>query len=195
VPAGGVRLGLPAAGLTFVAHSGQVAADRTANHSLMPAREPVRVPARAPDPHHDRKRVAPVPPPFDTVIERFNAGDYRACIEPLEVLFFADRNTFYQGLLHLTVALLQARLGMVRGPHIRLASAAALLAPYAPWHRGVEVSSLLGQIEAYRALLPEGVVQMPPEERERLQLPLPLLVLTPRHDPRQQARSSGDAGD
>ena len=44
-----------------------------------------------------------------------------ACVEPLEVLFFGDRNTFYQGLLHLVVALLQTRLGMVRGPRIRLA--------------------------------------------------------------------------
>jgi Domain of unknown function (DUF309) len=128
---------------------------------------------RLPSPavRRDRKRVAPIPPPFDEVVARFNAGEFRACVEPLEVLFFADRNTFYQGLLHLVVALLQLQRGMIRGPRIRLSSAAELLAPYAPWHRGVDVAGLLALIQAYRERLPEGVVEIAPAEVEALGLP------------------------
>ena len=107
---------------------------------------------RARPPRRDRKRVAPIPPPFDEVITRFNQGEYRACVDPLELLFFADRNTFYQGLLHLVVALLQTRLGMVRQPRRRFASAAELLSPYAPWHRGVDVAGLLAFIPTIGAL-------------------------------------------
>src|SRR5205085_12101349 len=103
-----------------------------------------------------------------------------ACVEPLEVLFFADRNTFYQGLLHLVVALLQTRRGMVRGPRIRLASAAMLLEPYAPWHRGVDVSGLLSFIHTCLAQLPEDIVEMTPDEVEALQLPVHRLELTQR---------------
>jgi hypothetical protein len=128
----------------------------------------------------DRKQVAPIPPPFNEVLARFNAGEFRACVEPLEVLFFADRNTFYQGLLHLVVALLQLKLGMIRGPRIRLASAAELLAPYTPWHRGVEVRGLLAFIRACQERLPEGVVQVTPADVEPLGLPDYRLELTGR---------------
>ena len=131
-------------------------------------------------PRRDRKRVAPIPPPFDEVITRFNQGEYRACVDPLELLFFADRNTFYQGLLHPVVALLQTRLGMVRGPRTRLASAAELLAPYAPWHRGVDVAGLLAFIQACRERLPVGVVELTPAEVEALGLPAWRMELTAR---------------
>jgi hypothetical protein len=131
------------------------------------ARRALRVPVVP----RDRKRVAPLPPPFDDVVARFNAGEFRECMDPLEVLYFADRNTFYQGLLHLVVALLQLNRGMIRGPRIRLASAAALLAPYAPWHRGIDTAGLLGFIQACRERLPEGVVEMTPAEVEALGLP------------------------
>jgi hypothetical protein len=122
---------------------------------------------------------------------RYNAGEYRTCVEPLEVLFFADRNTFYQGLLHLVVALLQAQRGMIRGPRIRFASAAELLAPYAPWHRGIDIGGLLAFIDACRQRLPEGVVQLTPEEVERLGLPSHHLELTTRPDgPVRRTRKS-----
>ena len=126
---------------------------------------------RRPVVRRDRKRVAPIPPPFDEVVARFNAREFRGCVEPLEALFFADRNTFYQGLLHLVVALLQLKRGMVRGPRTRLASAAELLGPYAPWHRGVDVAGLLAFIQACRQRLPEGVVELTPAEVEALGLP------------------------
>jgi predicted metal-dependent hydrolase len=138
--------------------------------SMTPAKNR-RGPARQTAVRRDRKRVARIPPPFEEVVARFNAGEYRACVEPLEVLFFADRNTFYQGLLHLVVALLQLQRGMIRGPRIRLASAAELLAPYAPWHRGVNVAGVLGLIEASLERLPDGVVEMAPGEVEALGLP------------------------
>jgi predicted metal-dependent hydrolase len=171
----------------------QVVAIRTPNQKLMSSRDPVRIPDRPPNPRRDRKRTAPIPPPFDEVMERFNAGQYRACVELLEELFFADRNTFFQGLLHLVVALLQIRLGMVRGPRIRLASAAELLSPYAPWHRGVDVESLLRAIEACRRRLPEAIVQIPIEEMESLMLPMPQLTLVPRFQRANRGRERPDA--
>jgi uncharacterized protein len=122
--------------------------------------------------------MAPLPPPFDRVLSHFNAGEYRACVEPLEELFSADRNTFYQGLLHLVVALLQTRLGMVRGPRIRFDSAAELLAPYTPWHRGIDIEALLRFIRACRERLPEGVVQLPDADASTLALPTYHLQLT-----------------
>src|SRR5262249_10522571 len=127
-------------------------------------------PRPAPRPHWDHQVNTPIPPPFDEVIAHFNRGEYRACVEPLEILFFADRTTFYQGLLHLVVALLQTRLGMIRGPRLRFTSAAELLRPYAPWHRGVDVSGLLAHIGLCLRLLPEGVVQLPTDEVEKLNL-------------------------
>jgi hypothetical protein len=126
-------------------------------------------------------------------MSHFNRGEYRACVEPLEVLFFADRNTFYQGLLHLVVALLQTRLGMIRGPRIRFASAAALLRPYAPWHRGLDVSGLLAFIQECLARLPEGVVQFTPAEVETPALPVFRLELTGR--PQEHEEASGNWGD
>jgi hypothetical protein len=128
----------------------------------------------------DSKRVAPIPPPFDVVMRHFNAGEFRACVEPLEVLFFANRNSFYQGLLHLVVALLQAERGMVRGPRIRLASASELLTPYTPWHRGVDVAKLLASIEECHRRLPPDVVEITPAEMDALELPVSRLELTPR---------------
>lgn len=146
---------------------------------MAPSTNP-RPPTKPAAPHRDRKRVVPIPPPFDEVVARFNAGEFRACVEPLEILFFADRNTFYQGLLHLVVALLQTRRGMVRGPRLRFASASGLLAPYAPWHRGVDVGGLLDLIRACLERLPEGVVELGAAEVEALGLPLPRLEITSR---------------
>jgi hypothetical protein len=119
----------------------------------------------------DQARSAPLPQRFDQVMALFNAGEFRACVDPLEELFFADRNTFYQGLLHLVVALLQTRLGLVRGPRIRFGSATELLAPYTPWHRGIDVEALLEFIHACRRQLPEGVIQIPADEAATLALP------------------------
>jgi uncharacterized protein len=145
-------------------------------------------------PRRDRKHVAPIPPPFDQVMELFNARRFRACVEPLEVLYFADRNTFFQGLLHLVVALLQTQLGLVRGPRIRLASAAALLAPYAPWHRGLDVAGLLAFIETCLERLPEGIVQVATAEMQALRLPTHRLGLSIRpgsqSPPSREGRSS-----
>jgi hypothetical protein len=125
------------------------------------------------------------------VIARFNTAEYRTCVEPLEALYFADRNTFYQGLLHLVVALLQLQRGMVRGPRIRLSSAAELLTPYAPWHRGLDVEGLLGLIEKSLDRLPDGIVEMATQEMEALELPVFRLELSVR---RVEAETAGESG-
>ena|SRR5688500_7151615 len=106
------------------------------------------------------------PPELQLCRERFNASDYRGCVEPVEALFFARRNTFHQGLLQYVVALLQLRLGLVRTPRRLLGQALDLWAPYSDWQEGLDLSSLRAHAQALLASLPEGVHSLPAEEIE-----------------------------
>jgi hypothetical protein len=108
------------------------------------------------------------PPELQVCRERFNAGDYRGCVEPIEALFFARRNTFHQGLLQYVVALLQLRLGLVRTPRRLLRQALDLWAPYADWQEGLDIRSLRTHAEALLTSFPEGVHSLPAEEIEAL---------------------------
>jgi hypothetical protein len=104
------------------------------------------------------------PPEVDEVRRRFNAGDYRGCVEPLEALFFARRNTLHQGLLQYVVALLQVRLGLVRTPRRLLRQALELWASYPTWQDGFELDPLRRHAEALLGRLPEGVDEAAPEQ-------------------------------
>lgn len=105
----------------------------------------------------------------------FNAGEYRACVEPIEALFFARRNTFHQGLLQYVVALLQLRLGLVRTPRSLLRQALDLWRPYPDWQEGVPLSELRAHARALLERLPEGVHSAPPNEVEGWWIAPPLL--------------------
>lgn len=101
----------------------------------------------------------------------FNRGEFRACVDPLETLYFGrGRGAFYQGLIQFAVALLQLRRGMARSPRVLLTKAHALLAPFAPIHRGLEVARVLEWIERLLAKLPPGAVDLSPAEVEALEL-------------------------
>lgn len=105
-----------------------------------------------------------VPPPeVEEIRRRFNAGDYRGCVEPIERLFFARRNTFHQGLLQYMVALLQLRLGLVRSPRRLLRQALELFAPYPDWQEGFDLAAIRRHATAVLEILPEGVDQTAPE--------------------------------
>ena len=127
-----------------------------------------------------RKPIPPLPPPPEVLPpsvpegwtdppelklcrERFNARDYRGCVEPIEALFFARRNTFHQGLLQYVVALLQLRLGLVRTPRRLLRQALDLWVPYPDWQEGLDLRSLRTHAHALLASLPEGVHRLPAE--------------------------------
>lgn len=105
-----------------------------------------------------------IPPPELAIIgECFAAGDYRGCVEPLEVLFFARRNTLHQGVLQYVVGLLQLRGGLVRTPRRLFRQALELLAPYAERREGFDLQALRAHAEGLLSRLPEGLGQTTPE--------------------------------
>jgi predicted metal-dependent hydrolase len=59
----------------------------------------------------------------------------------------ADERDFFQGLVHVVVAWYQDGRGNETGCSRQLEKAARRLAPFAPRHRGVDVASVLAQVE------------------------------------------------
>jgi uncharacterized protein len=79
------------------------------------------------------------------------AGDYFAAHEALEDAWRAAEHAekdFFQGLVHVVVAWYQAGRGNEVGCTRQLEKAARRLEPFAPAHRGVDVSAILRQVEA-----------------------------------------------
>ncbi len=66
----------------------------------------------------------------------------------------AERD-FYQGLVHVAVAWYQAGRGNPVGCERQLEKAARRLGPYAPDHRGLDVTALLGSVESARGCFPD----------------------------------------
>jgi uncharacterized protein len=62
---------------------------------------------------------------------------------------------FYQGLVHVAVAWYQAGRGNEVGCERQLEKAARRLGPYAPTHRGLDVTALLVCIEDARGRFPD----------------------------------------
>jgi hypothetical protein len=114
-----------------------------------------------------------VPPELLLIAERFNAGDYRGCVEPIEALFFARRNTFHQGLLQYVVALHQLHLGLVSTPRRLLRQALELLSPYPDWQEGVDLRHLRTHAETLLARLPDEVHSLPEDDIARFWIPPP----------------------
>ena len=69
---------------------------------------------------------------------------------------------FLQGLVHVTVAWHHASRGNAPGASRQLEKATRRLGSYAPAHRGVDVSSVLGQVEAASARVSEGLLDLLP---------------------------------
>jgi uncharacterized protein len=72
----------------------------------------------------------------------------------------AERD-FYQGLVHVAVAWYQAGRGNRVGCERQLEKAARRLGPYAPEHRGVDVASVLAQVQEARKLVAGGSLELP----------------------------------
>lgn len=90
------------------------------------------------------------PEPYLQFVAHFNRGEYRACVEPLEELWFAERDDFHKALIRLVVGLNQIALGLDSGPRFLLGTARTLLAPYLPKHNGLDLQALdewIGQQE------------------------------------------------
>lgn len=80
--------------------------------------------------------------PFQRFVEFFNARHYRECVEPLEEIWFAQRDDFHKGLIRMVVGLNQIGLGLDSGPRFLLSTARELLEPYGAQHQGLDLLSL-----------------------------------------------------
>lgn len=74
----------------------------------------------------------------------------------------AAERDFLQGLVHVTVAWYQAGRGNRPGCERQLEKAARRLGPYAPAHRGVDVASVLLQVDEARRRVSRGELELAP---------------------------------
>jgi predicted metal-dependent hydrolase len=98
-------------------------------------------------------------------LEEIRAGRYFEAHEELEDAWRAappEERDFLQGLVHVAVAWYQAGRGKPIATASQLEKASRRLGPYAPEHRGVEVASVLAQVEAARARVAEGSLALNP---------------------------------
>jgi hypothetical protein len=107
--------------------------------------------------------------------QQFNAGNYRVCVEPVEVLYFARRNTFHQGLLQYVVALHQLGLGLVRTPRRLLRQALDYWTPYPEWQEGIDLAALRAHAVALLDRLPHDLERCTPDELAGWWVPPPML--------------------
>src|SRR3954453_24038670 len=87
-------------------------------------------------------------------LELIRAGRYFDAHEELELAWRAAppaERDFYQGLVHVAVAWYQAGRGNGGGCERQLEKAARRLAAFSPEHRGVNVATVLAQVEAAQA--------------------------------------------
>jgi predicted metal-dependent hydrolase len=101
---------------------------------------------------------------FQTGVELIRAGAYFEAHEELELAWRAadrEERDFFQGLVHVTVAWYQAGRGRRIGCSRQLEKAARRLGPYAPSHRGLDVASILEQVDEARRVVETGSLTLP----------------------------------
>ena len=102
---------------------------------------------------------------FKRGLEKIRAGRYFEAHEELEEAWReapAEERDFFQGLVHVAVAWYQAGRGRPVATASQLEKAARRLAPFAPAHRGVDVADVLAQVDAARAHVAEGSLDLDP---------------------------------
>ena len=100
-------------------------------------------------------------------LEAIRARRYFEAHEELEDAWRAapaEERDFSQGLVHVAVAWYQAGRGRPVATTRQLEKAARRLGPFAPAHRGVDIGSVLGQVEAAQARVAEGSLALDPPE-------------------------------
>jgi predicted metal-dependent hydrolase len=102
---------------------------------------------------------------FLSGLDLIRSGEFFAAHEELELEWRAaetGERDFFQGLVHVAVAWYQAGRGNRTGCERQLEKAARRLEPFAPVHRGVDVRSVLGQVERAQAIVAAGSLELPP---------------------------------
>jgi len=93
------------------------------------------------------------------------AGEFFAAHEELEIAWreapLGERD-FYQGLVHVAVAWYQALRGRPVACASQLDKARRRLSAFAPKHRGVDVASVLAQVESAAGVVAGGSLDLPP---------------------------------
>ena len=100
-----------------------------------------------------------------TGLDLIRRGEFFAAHEELEDAWRAAEpaeRDFFQGLVHVAVAWYQAGRGNRVGCERQLEKAARRLGPYAPEHSGVDVGSVLTQVDVAQRLLAGGSLELPP---------------------------------
>ncbi len=95
-------------------------------------------------------------------LQFFRSGRYFEAHEEWEDVWKAgpgEERDFYQGMVHLTVAMYQAGRGNARGARSQIKKARRRLAAYQPEHRGVPLEKLVPEVEGAveRVLAGEGI--------------------------------------
>ena len=102
---------------------------------------------------------------LETGLDLIRRGEFFVAHEELEDAWRAagpEERDFYQGLVHVAVAWYQAGRGNRVGCERQLAKAARRLGPFAPAHLGVDLASVLMQVEAAAAIVAGGSLELPP---------------------------------
>jgi predicted metal-dependent hydrolase len=98
-------------------------------------------------------------------LELIATGRYFEAHEELELAWRAARDEerdFFQGLVHVAVAWYQAGRGNRTGCERQLAKAARRLGPYAPAHRGVDLTAVLAQVDEAAGRVRAGSLALAP---------------------------------
>jgi predicted metal-dependent hydrolase len=106
-----------------------------------------------------------VPSGLQEGLALIRAGRYFEAHEALEDEWRAaepEERDFLQGLVHVAVAWYQAGRGNRVGCERQLAKAMRRLSPYAPAHRGVEITATLERLRHAEATLEQGSLELPP---------------------------------
>jgi predicted metal-dependent hydrolase len=102
---------------------------------------------------------------FKRGVEAILAERYFEAHEHLEEAWRAaspEERDFFQGLVHVAVAWYQAGRGRPVATARQLEKATRRLTPFAPAHRGVDVTRVLAQVEAARTRVAEGSLELEP---------------------------------
>jgi uncharacterized protein len=104
---------------------------------------------------------------FKRGLEAIRARRYFEAHEELEEVWraaSAEERDFFQGLVHVAVAWYQAGRGRPVATASQLEKATRRLRPFAPAHRGVDVAHVLAQVDAARARVAGGSLDLEPPE-------------------------------
>jgi predicted metal-dependent hydrolase len=96
-------------------------------------------------------------------LDLIRRGRYFEAHEELELVWRAadgSERDFYQGLVHVAVAWYQAGRGRPIATASQLDKAKRRLSPFAPAHRGVDVASVLAQVDTAREVVRGGSLEL-----------------------------------